>query len=110
MGQTMTTGPFGAAAARILKGNAPESDIAACGAALAYFCLQVPFLSLNGVCEACAHARADARALSLLSGVHVACCVEIKILRRVRPPRHRRDACSMAWWCSFPPLGAIAEK
>ena len=30
-------------------------------------------------------------------------CVEIKILRRVRaessrrPPRHRRDACSMAW-------------
>ncbi len=32
-------------------------------------------------------------------------CVEIKILRRVessrRPPRHRRDACSIAWWCSF---------
>ena len=33
------------------------------------------------------------------------CCVEIKILRRVRaessrrPPRHRRDACSMAWRC-----------
>ena len=33
----------------------------------------------------------------------VANCVEIKILRRVcaessrRPPRHRRDACSMAW-------------
>ena len=33
-------------------------------------------------------------------------CVEIKILRRVRaepsrrPPRHRRDACSMAWRCS----------
>jgi hypothetical protein len=33
----------------------------------------------------------------------VAGCVEIKILRRVRaessrrPPRHRRDACSMAW-------------
>ena len=32
---------------------------------------------------------------------------EIKILRRVRaessrrPPRHRRDACSIAWWCSF---------
>ena len=32
-------------------------------------------------------------------------CVEIKILRRVRPessrrpPRHRRDACSMAWRC-----------
>jgi hypothetical protein len=30
-------------------------------------------------------------------------CVKIKILRRVRaessrrPPRHRRDACSMAW-------------
>ena len=34
-------------------------------------------------------------------------CVEIKIVRRVRaessrrPPRHRRDACSMAWRCRF---------
>ena len=34
-------------------------------------------------------------------------CVEIKILRRVRaepsrrPPRHRRDACSMTWRCRF---------
>ena len=29
-------------------------------------------------------------------------CVEIKIIRRVRrPPRHRRDACSMAWRCRF---------
>ena len=34
-------------------------------------------------------------------------CVEIKILRRVRaessrrPPRHRCDACSMAWRCRF---------
>ena len=34
-------------------------------------------------------------------------CVEIKNLRRVRaessrrPPRHRRDACSMAWQCRF---------
>ena len=34
-------------------------------------------------------------------------CVKIKILRRVRaessrrPPRHRRDACSMAWRCRF---------
>ena len=37
----------------------------------------------------------------------VTLCVEIKILRRVRaesprrPPRHRRDACSMAWRCRF---------
>ena len=37
----------------------------------------------------------------------VEACVEIKILRRVRaessrrPPRHRRDACSMAWRCRF---------
>ena len=37
----------------------------------------------------------------------VTICVEIKILRRVRaeshrrPPRHRRDACSMAWRCRF---------
>ena len=34
-------------------------------------------------------------------------CAEIKILQRVRaessrpPPRHRRDACSMAWRCRF---------
>ena len=29
-------------------------------------------------------------------------CVEIKILRRVRRlPRHRCDACSMAWRCRF---------
>ena len=39
--------------------------------------------------------------------VNVAVCVEIKVLRRVRaessrlPPRHRRDACSMAWRCRF---------
>ena len=39
--------------------------------------------------------------------VRVTACVEIKILRRVRaessrrPPRHRRDACSMAWRCRF---------
>jgi hypothetical protein len=38
---------------------------------------------------------------------YVPACVEIKILRRVRaesqrrPPRHRRDACSMAWRCRF---------
>ena len=37
----------------------------------------------------------------------VEACVEIKILRRVRAelprrlPRHRRDACSMAWRCRF---------
>ena len=37
--------------------------------------------------------------------LEVCTCVEIKILRRVRaesprrPPRHRRDACSMAWRC-----------
>ena len=37
----------------------------------------------------------------------VGICVEIKILRRVRaessrrPPRHRRDACSMALGCRF---------
>ena len=44
----------------------------------------------------------------LESGVDVVCdCVEIKILRRVRadssrqPPRHRHDACSMAWRCRF---------
>ena len=56
------------------------------------------------------------------AGAKVIICVEIKILRRVRaessrrPPRHRRDACSMAWRCRFlaARLGqdgrAIAEK
>ena len=38
---------------------------------------------------------------------HVDACVEIKMLRHVRPessrrpPRHRRDACSMVWRCWF---------
>ena len=42
-----------------------------------------------------------------LDSVFVAACVEINILRRVRaassrrPPRHRRDACSMAWRYRF---------
>ena len=46
------------------------------------------------------HERAGGR-------VYVHCCAKIKILRRVRaessrrPPRHRRDACSMAWRCRF---------
>ena len=45
--------------------------------------------------------RAAAQAPSVVD------CVEIKILRRVlaesprRPPRHRRDTCSMAWRCWF---------
>ena len=44
---------------------------------------------------------------SAYARAHVASCVEIKILRRVRaesshrPPRHQRDACSMAWRCRF---------
>ena len=46
-------------------------------------------------------------AFALMKGLMVVICVEIKILRRVRaessrrPPRHRRDACSMAWRCRF---------
>ena len=52
------------------------------------------------LCAAVSTGSAYARA-------HVASCVEIKILRRVRaesshrPPRHQRDACSMAWRCRF---------
>ena len=48
-------------------------------------------------------ARRPARRDSGASRVGVVNCVEIKILRRVRaessrrPPRHRRNACSMAW-------------
>ena len=44
---------------------------------------------------------------SVMSGCFASTCVEIKILRHVRaessrrPPRHRRDACSMAWRCRF---------
>ena len=53
--------------------------------------------------------RGDATALPLAddSVDAVVSCVEIKILRRVRaessrrPPRHRRNACSMAWRCRF---------
>ena len=42
-----------------------------------------------------------------ISKALVEACVEIKILRRVhaessrRPPRYRRDDCSMAWRCRF---------
>ena len=55
-------------------------------------------------------------------GIDKTTCVEIKILRRVRaesprrPPRYRRDACSMAWRCRFlaartsQDSRAIAEK
>ena len=49
----------------------------------------------------CSSARAFPSAASSPS------CVEIKIIRRVRaessrrPPRHRCDACSMAWRCRF---------
>ena len=48
--------------------------------------------------------HADAKALAKPLP-KASACVEIKILRRVRaessrrPPRHRRDACSMAWRC-----------
>ena len=38
------------------------------------------------------------------SGFAVAACVEIKFTARSSsrcPPRHRRDACSMAWGCRF---------
>ena len=45
----------------------------------------------------------DSKHGGAMSEVVATSCVEIKILRRVRteasrrPPRHRRDACSMAW-------------
>ena len=52
------------------------------------------------LCAAVSTGSAYARA-------HVASCVEIKLLRRVRAEssrrhaRHRRDACSLAWRCRF---------
>ena len=64
-------------------------------------------------CSAGNHAQGVAKSCSILNLPAVIVmplatpCVEIKILRRVRaessrrPPRHRRDACSIAWWCSF---------
>ena len=43
----------------------------------------------------------------------VAICVEIKILRRIRaesarPPRHRRDVSTTAWWCGLSPLDSAS--
>lgn len=75
--------PFALTATRLLKGtHAPLQDIQACGAALAYFALQVPSLALNGISEACAHARADPRALSYLSVAHVGCAALFALLAR----------------------------
>ena len=53
-----------------------------------------------------ARAEAAAQLRRTASETVVAICVEIKILRCVRaessrPPRHRRDTCSMAWRCRF---------
>ena len=59
-------------------------------------------LSESPVTLACSHVFCE-----FCIGEYVASCVEIKISRRVRaessrrPPRHRRDACSMAWQCRF---------
>ena len=72
----------------------------ACGTLKSLGDLRVPIAAQ----ERCDWARA------CVDGANVAdapVCVEIKILRRVRaessrsPPRHRRDACSMAWRCRF---------
>ena len=58
-------------------------------------------------CSAGNHAQGVAKSCSILNLPAVIVmplatpCVEIKILRRVRPPRHRRDACSIAWRCRF---------
>ena len=52
-------------------------------------------------------AKEAARLATAMAQHAVTVCVEIKILRRVRaessrrPPRHRCDACSMAWRCRF---------
>ena len=66
--------------------------------------------------------KLEQRAAARSRDKKVAACVEIKILRRVRaessrrPPRHRRDACSMTWRCPFLTArpsqdgGVIAEK
>ena len=54
----------------------------------------------------------DALAMAAAQVVAVAACVKIKILRCVlgsprRPPRHRRDACSMVWRCR---LGRLRHR
>ena len=57
-------------------------------------------------CSAGNHAQGVAKSCSILNLPAVIVmplatpCVEINILRRV-PPRHRRDACSIAWRCRF---------
>ena len=49
----------------------------------------------------------DVEVVCLPQSAGVGACVEIKILRSVRvessprPPRHRCDACSIAWRCRF---------
>ena len=54
----------------------------------------------------------DALAMAAAQVVAVAACVKIKLLRCVlgsprRPPRHRRDACSMVWRCR---LGRLRHR
>ena len=64
---------------------------------------------VEGALEACALTAAFPSAKEAYNAIagKVLGCVEIKILRRGRaepsrrPPRHRREACSMAWRCWF---------
>ena len=47
-------------------------------------------------------AKEAARLATAMAQHAVTVCVEIKFTARSRrPPRHRRDACSMAWRCRF---------
>ena len=65
--------PFAPLAVRLLKGAAaPPEDLRAAGAVLGAYCLYVPFLAINGVSEAFAHAVGDdAELRGLAAEVHL---------------------------------------
>ena len=93
----------------------------------AYSSLLVEAAGTFVLCSAVATSVHNGTAMAPLAiggalATQVYACVEIKVLWRVRPesprrpPRHRRDACSMAWRCRFLTAGpsqdgrVIAEK
>ena len=68
--------PFAPLAVRLLRGaGAGAADLEQCGAVLAAYCAYVPFLALNGVAEAFAHAAGGAAELRALAAAHGACAV-----------------------------------
>ena len=69
--------------------------------------IALAMLAASPLCDDVAHLAALDWTADLRGDVLWSCAVWNQILRRVRaeasrrPPRHRRDACSMAWRCRF---------